>query len=187
MNDTRDRILDAALKLFSENGYEGTSVKMILTEAGAVTGSFYHFFSSKEELFEAAVGKLLDGYTQSVSSLMSDPSGSFDELTDRFISQMQKTSDAYYHVLGGMRMHWTVQQSLHNRTIYALIPPLARALEERIACGEIESTLQADALTLAALLVRGIESILHADRNADCTAKEPLIRDYIHLLIKEKQ
>lgn len=187
MNDTKERILDAALKLFSENGYEGTSVKMILTQAGAVTGSFYHFFSSKEELFEAAVGKLLDGYVQAVSSLLSQPSVSFDELTDRFIRQMQKTSEDYYHVLDGRKLHWTVQQSLHNRTIYALIPPFAHALEERMSCGEIESTLETDAFTLAALLIRGTESILHADQNADCFAKESLIRDYVHLLIKEKQ
>ena len=187
MNDTKDRILDAALKLFSENGYEGTSVKMILNEAGAVTGSFYHFFSSKEELFEAAVGKLLDGYAESVSELLSQPAASFDELIGSYISQMQKTAETYYHKLDGSRLHWTVQQSLHNRTIYAMIPPLAQALQLRMEDGRLESVLQADTLTLAALLVRGIESILHAQGNMDISAKEPLIRDYIHLLVKEKQ
>lgn len=48
--ETREVILDAAEKVFFQNGFEKTSVKMILEEAKIVTGSFYHFFPSKEAL-----------------------------------------------------------------------------------------------------------------------------------------
>ena len=50
--------------VFFENGYEAASVKMILAEADAVTGSFYHFFSSKEELFEAVIERFLSEYAE---------------------------------------------------------------------------------------------------------------------------
>ena len=43
-NDTRERILDASGELFRRQGYMGTGVKQILTEARAPFGSLYHFF-----------------------------------------------------------------------------------------------------------------------------------------------
>ena len=51
----RDEILDKAILLFTQNGYEGTSVRMILQEVGGEIGMFYHYFSSKEELFDCAM------------------------------------------------------------------------------------------------------------------------------------
>ena len=62
---TRERILDVALDLFAEHGYEGTPITAIEREVGlaAGTGSFHRHFRSKEELLHAAVereiGRLL--------------------------------------------------------------------------------------------------------------------------------
>ncbi|WP_264024593.1 TetR/AcrR family transcriptional regulator [Mycolicibacterium pyrenivorans] len=54
---TRERILDAALDLFSDVGFGGTSISEVERRVGlaAGTGSFYRHFRSKEELFRAAV------------------------------------------------------------------------------------------------------------------------------------
>jgi AcrR family transcriptional regulator len=50
-SDTKDRILDSSGELFRRQGYMGTGVKQILTEAGAPFGSLYHFFpGGKSEL-----------------------------------------------------------------------------------------------------------------------------------------
>jgi len=56
---TRERLIDAAIALFWEKGYANTSMTDLLTAAKANSGSFYHFFSSKEELLLA----MLDRYT----------------------------------------------------------------------------------------------------------------------------
>lgn len=45
------RILAAALKVFSENGYSGTSMDVIATEAGLSKPTLYQYFDSKEQLF----------------------------------------------------------------------------------------------------------------------------------------
>ncbi|NUP79943.1 MAG: TetR/AcrR family transcriptional regulator, partial [Nonomuraea sp.] len=42
--DTRTRIQNAATMLFRRNGYPGTGLKRIATEADAPFGSIYHFF-----------------------------------------------------------------------------------------------------------------------------------------------
>ncbi|RGD73750.1 TetR/AcrR family transcriptional regulator [Anaerofustis stercorihominis] len=56
---TVNRIIDAAYKLFSTKGYEGTSIQDILDELGDLSkGAIYHHFSSKEEIFEAVSDKV---------------------------------------------------------------------------------------------------------------------------------
>ena len=47
---SRAAILDAALDLFQERGYEATTMRAIAERAGASLGSSYHYFPSKEHL-----------------------------------------------------------------------------------------------------------------------------------------
>ncbi|HOX11889.1 MAG TPA: TetR/AcrR family transcriptional regulator [Spirochaetia bacterium] len=47
---TRDRILGAAIRLFSENGYEGTSIKEITRAVNLTESAFYRHFKGKDEL-----------------------------------------------------------------------------------------------------------------------------------------
>ncbi|SFS49409.1 TetR/AcrR family transcriptional regulator [Paenibacillus sp. BC26] len=47
---TRIRIKEAALSLFAELGYEQTSVESIAKQAGVAKGTFFNYFSSKDEL-----------------------------------------------------------------------------------------------------------------------------------------
>jgi len=57
--DARARILDAAVSLFAELGYDATSVSMIITRAGVAKGGFYHHFASKNELLYEVYGDLI--------------------------------------------------------------------------------------------------------------------------------
>ncbi len=50
-DEKRQLILDTAAKVFSSKGYHKTTVKDIVDEAAISVGSFYFYFSSKEELF----------------------------------------------------------------------------------------------------------------------------------------
>ncbi len=51
--ETRTRILDAAIKHFAIHGYNATSVDEICTEAGVSKGAFYHHFPTKQAIFLA--------------------------------------------------------------------------------------------------------------------------------------
>jgi len=62
--ETRTRIMEAAIKLFSSRGYNKASVDDICKEAGISKGAFYHHFKSKQTLFLA----LLDGWLQFVDN-----------------------------------------------------------------------------------------------------------------------
>jgi len=52
---TREKILDTVFKLVYMNGYNGTSMSMILKECGIPKGSLYHYFKSKKEMVLAVV------------------------------------------------------------------------------------------------------------------------------------
>ena len=85
--ETREIIINAATKVFFKYGFERTSVKMILEEAGVVTGSFYHFFPSKEDLFEAVIEKYLRGYSQRIGDILCDESRSMEQIVDKFLEE----------------------------------------------------------------------------------------------------
>jgi AcrR family transcriptional regulator len=52
--ETRDRLIAAALELFSEKGYHSTNSKEIAARGGVAIGSFYAYFNDKKELFAEA-------------------------------------------------------------------------------------------------------------------------------------
>jgi AcrR family transcriptional regulator len=60
-NATRERIIDEAMRLFSEQGYAGTSIAKIEAGAGlsAGAGGLYHHFKSKEAVLAAGIERQL--------------------------------------------------------------------------------------------------------------------------------
>lgn len=58
---TRERIVDEAMRLFSENGYAATSIAKIESAAGLTPGAggIYHHFASKEALLAAGIERQL--------------------------------------------------------------------------------------------------------------------------------
>jgi AcrR family transcriptional regulator len=58
---TRERLVGTAMQLFSEEGYESTSIADILGAAGANSGSLYHFFPTKQDLLIEVLRTYRDG------------------------------------------------------------------------------------------------------------------------------
>jgi TetR/AcrR family transcriptional repressor of nem operon len=66
---TRDRLLDSARYLFWERGFAGTSMADLLAHSEVNSGSFYHFFESKEALLR----EVLRGYLEALRPVVVDP------------------------------------------------------------------------------------------------------------------
>jgi AcrR family transcriptional regulator len=73
MNDTRDRILDVALDLFIEQGYDKTSLREIAERVGVTKAALYYHFSSKEEIIRTLVHPLYDAVGPLTELLTSRP------------------------------------------------------------------------------------------------------------------
>ena len=65
---TKERILDEALMLFSENGYDGTSVKRIAEKVGIKAPSLYKHFKGKEDILNAIIDNAEARYEESFGS-----------------------------------------------------------------------------------------------------------------------
>jgi AcrR family transcriptional regulator len=54
---TRQAILEASYRLFTEQGYHGTSMRAIAAQAGITAGSIYNHFTDKEQIIQAVILK----------------------------------------------------------------------------------------------------------------------------------
>jgi AcrR family transcriptional regulator len=68
---TRDQLIEVATRLFTEHGYEGTSIEAVLAVAGVSRGALYHHFAGKEALFTAVVSAISDRVTVELTEAIS--------------------------------------------------------------------------------------------------------------------
>ena len=73
--NSRDKLLDAATRLFHENGYQAVTVNDICEAAQLTKGAFYHHFDSKEALYQHLYTPQLDTYLASHFSIPEDADG----------------------------------------------------------------------------------------------------------------
>jgi len=73
---TRQKLVEAAMRLFHEQGYAATGVATILRDAGVNSGSLYHYFPTKEALLHG----VLDHYEELLWPMVLQPA--FDKTTD---------------------------------------------------------------------------------------------------------
>jgi AcrR family transcriptional regulator len=64
---TRQRLLDAALQIFAHNGFERATVDEIVREAGFSKGAFYVHFDSKEDLFWEMLSERIEAQKETLS------------------------------------------------------------------------------------------------------------------------
>ena len=115
----KDELIAAATRLFFTRGFEGTSVRQVLQLVGGEIGMFYHYFSSKEELFEVVVDRFFRQYAadfEKTAGAVNTP----EELVDAFLPSFEAAMEQYKRVEDGM--HWTIRAALHERTILSLLP-----------------------------------------------------------------
>src|SRR5947199_484253 len=86
---TRDRLIDSARFLFWERGFAGTSMAELLAHAEVNSGSFYHFFDSKEALLRA----VLEGYLRLLRPMVVDPA----------FARVQEPVERIFAILAGYR------------------------------------------------------------------------------------
>lgn len=72
--ETKNKLIDAALRTFSRKGFKESTTKDIAKEAGVTDGLIYHYFQSKEDLLWAIFDKytLLHSLEETVSRLDSN-------------------------------------------------------------------------------------------------------------------
>jgi len=143
-DQTRTRILDAAIREFSENGLAGARTEQIAEAAGVNKALLYYYFKSKEALYAAALESIAEGVRVSSLSVL-DADGSAGE---RFL---RSTLEHFDRIHTNWRFQSLMQQEmvrLHRGEEHALSPLIERVfkpltarlqevIDEGIASGEL--------------------------------------------------
>jgi len=82
--ETRQRILQAASRVFARRGYGEATVDDVLLETGISRGAFYHHFAGKEQLFKALLDEHLSEGALELGAF--GPVSSLRELIERFVA-----------------------------------------------------------------------------------------------------
>lgn len=85
----RDELLDTALALFLEHGYESTSVEQVTQAAGIAKGTFYHYFDSKSAILGAIAERFGEQIFNQTEAAMAEMPGN---ALDRFRAFMNVSS-----------------------------------------------------------------------------------------------
>jgi len=142
-------ILDAALALFAEVGYEAASTNRIAARAGISPGSLYQFFANKEAIAEALAARLSERMAQAHAAAFDGADVAdlpLDDLLDRILDPIIAFNlanpgakalltgpDAPAHLAAATR---PLQEALLGRVaavIGARVPALSRADRDRAA------------------------------------------------------
>lgn len=75
--DRREKIIEAARRIFAKHGYEGASISMIAAETGLTKAALYHHFESKEAIFQvcsrAGINELIEEVESALARASNDP------------------------------------------------------------------------------------------------------------------
>lgn len=72
---TRTRLIDAAERMFAEQGFDGASLEAIAESAGYTRGALYYNFSGKDELFFAVLRRRSEAEVVAIAELARDSRG----------------------------------------------------------------------------------------------------------------
>jgi len=92
----RERILDEALILFSERGFEKTTVTDIVGKCEIARGTFYNYFPDMNSLFDALINQLNQGIIEAIQQTRNQ--------TDNLYDYLYGTFKSYFDLIGSEQM-----------------------------------------------------------------------------------
>ncbi|NLT11973.1 MAG: TetR/AcrR family transcriptional regulator [Clostridiaceae bacterium] len=161
-HERKQEIIAAALELFLSQGYEKTSVSMIVDHVGVAQGLFYYYFKSKEDVFQEAMRFYTDRLaTEVIGELLAPEAASIFERVTAVIthlSTMFEASDLVFNsdLNTGLVKEIDIQLSYYfSVTLIEPVAALLSLLEEKTG------RALDDVYQLAAFVVFGIFGLLH--------------------------
>ncbi|HEU5090734.1 MAG TPA: TetR/AcrR family transcriptional regulator [Roseiflexaceae bacterium] len=132
--ESRARILQHALALFAQHGYEQTTVKMIAQAAGVAQGLLYNYFDSKEQvlvaIFEQSVADVLESFAAAEAG--GAPSERIERLLRASFGILRRNLAFWqlsYHVRMQVHVITGLREQLHTWTA-SIVERLERYLRE---------------------------------------------------------
>lgn len=141
--ERKNDILNAAEKLFSTKGYQQTTIIDILKAVGIAKGTFYYYFTSKEEVMDAIIDRIIKADIIEAKRIAADPDISVvDKLFRIIMAQSPKQGS---HKEGMIeQFHQPANAEMHQKSLIKAITELSPVLAEVIQQGVEEGIFQTD-------------------------------------------
>lgn len=81
--ERKRELLVTAMRLFADEGYDNVSVRAVARAAGVAPGLAYHYFDSKQNMFDAAIEEYSRRCSEGIIAILDDRSLSLDEARPR--------------------------------------------------------------------------------------------------------
>lgn len=123
---TRDKIMDVALHMFSERGYEAVSIRDICGEVGIKESTLYYHFKNKKDILDSLIEKFrshIDGLLSQVDEITEKPPKKNGKNTDDISLQMMDSYmiDSYlFDPFCNLMLRLMMIEQFHNEEIRAL-------------------------------------------------------------------
>lgn len=161
MQDTRERLVMAAMELFWEKGYGSTSIADILKKAGANSGSLYHYFPAKQDLLTA----VLDTYLNGIRPMLLDPAWEGIEdpieriftLLDRYRNFLIETECFYGCPIGNIALEIHEPDPAVREKLSANFSAWAAAIEECLVAAKDRLPADIDRKALSQFVLTTME------------------------------
>lgn len=147
---TRERIVESALALFAEQGYDATSVNQIVLGAGVAKGALYHHFASKDDLLYEVYRELVDRQLDGMNAILARglaPAATLRELIrDMVVTTAARAQAAKVFTRESHRLGDANQARVRNarRSIHDTFTELVRSAQH---AGEFRTVTSPDMVT----------------------------------------
>jgi AcrR family transcriptional regulator len=146
----RERVLDAAVELFAQHGYDGTSVAQVINRAGVAKGGFYHHFASKEALLYEVYGDLITRQLGNLDDILARRLPPAEALRSVIVDLVQTTAASVRPALVFWReMHklGDARTAEYRRARRRYHDAVRRLIRDAQAAGDFATVASADTVT----------------------------------------
>lgn len=117
--DKKQTIINAAMELFADKGFEGTSIREMAAKAGVNIAMVNYYFGSKEKLFEAMVEEKSTYFRERLTEVLNDASKNelqkIDTIIEDYVNRI--TSQHKYHRVIHQELMLQQREALHENII----------------------------------------------------------------------
>lgn len=130
----RTEIIDIAEELFLKSGYNETAVSDIVKRVGVSQGTFYYYFKSKEDIFNAIIERYINDIKMGVKAIAAkDDINAIEKIMAffGFLNNMDQGKEKlidYFHEDQNVHLHARFEKNVPSN----IIPPFCQMIEEGV-------------------------------------------------------
>ena len=186
--DTKEKILDAGLSLFSKKGYLGATTKEIAKKAGVAELTLFRHFSSKERLFEQAIKRrsflpALKGLLPELKDL--EYADALAVIANRYLERLSEKRDLIRIMHSEIHLYPAKVREIQQKFVGEIVGTLAfyfRGLQERRILKDFDPELGARAF-LSMFFAYFTSQEFIGDKKQRFSDKDAVVGEFVKIFV----